>query len=339
MSKSLTNEDTPLICLEWDKAAELVDSAKKIIVVTHVQPDGDAIGSMMGLSMALREQGKTVLPVVDGGMPRGFAFVPGSDTICDNVKGFVPDLVISTDASDRGRIGDVGASALAHGTPFIQLDHHQTNLMFGDVNLVDARTVAAAEGVLDWLDQLGWSLTSTVAQCLLTGLVTDTLCFRTSNVTGTVLGKAQRLMEAGADLAAVVQRTVVRKSAKLMRLHGEVLSRIVLEDGIIWATITAEDFKAADMEVGAYTGLSSDLIQVDEAVISVTFTEMGDGRIDVSMRSVPGFDVSGIALELGGGGHVQASGCGLTGMTIQESVELVLPKLKAEAARGTPIYT
>jgi phosphoesterase RecJ-like protein len=338
MTKSLI-EDAPLICLEWDKAAELVAGAQKIVVVTHVQPDGDAIGSMMGLTTALREQGKTVLPVVDGGMPRGFAFVPGSETIRDNVKDFAPDLVISTDASDRSRIGDVGESALSYGTPLIQLDHHQTNLMFGDVNLVDARTVAAAEGVLDWLDQQGWPLSPDVAQCLLTGLVTDTLCFRTSNVTGTVLGKAQRLMLAGADLAAVVQRTVVRKSAKLMRLHGEVLSRIVLEDGVIWATVTAEDFRAAGMDVGAYTGLSSDLIQAEEAVISVTFTEMGDDRIDVSMRSVPGFNVSGIALELGGGGHVQASGCGLTGMTIQESIDLVLPKLKAEAARGAPIYT
>lgn len=338
MSKSLI-EDGPLICLEWDIAAELVDEAQKIIVVTHVQPDGDAIGSMMGLTMALREKGKTVLPVVDGGMPRGFAFVPGSETIRNSVDGFEPDLVISTDASDRARIGDVGEAALSYDTPLIQLDHHQTNLIFGDVNLVDARTVAAAEGVLDWLDQLGWVLSPVVAQCLLTGLVTDTLCFRTSNVTGTVLGKAQRLMEAGADLAAVVQRTVVRKSAKLMRLHGEVLSRIVLEDGVIWATVTADDFQAAGMEVGAYTGLSSDLIQAEEAVISVTFTEMGDGRIDVSMRAVPGFDVSGIALELGGGGHVQASGCGLKEMTIQESIELVLPKLKAEAASGTPLYT
>ena len=332
-------EDAPLVCLDWDKANELVDDAQKIIIVTHVHPDGDAIGSMMGLTMALREQGKTVLSVIDGGMPRGFAFVPGSETIQDNLKGFVPDLVISTDASDRERMGKVGESALAHGTPFIQLDHHQTNLIFGDVNLVDARTVAAAEGVLDWLDQRGWPLSPDVAQCLLTGLVTDTLCFRTSNVTGIVLGKAQRLMEAGADLAAVVQRTVVRKSAKLMRLHGEVLSRIALEDGVIWATVTAEDFEAAGMDVGAYTGLSSYLIQAEEAMISVTFTEMGDGRIDVSMRAVPGFNVSGIALELGGGGHVQASGCGLTGMTIQEGVALLIPKLKAEAARGALIYT
>ncbi len=338
MSKSLI-EDAPLVCLEWDKAEELLLNAQNIIVVTHVQPDGDAIGSMTGLTIALQERGKNVLPVVDGGMPRGFAFVPGSEMIQDNIDGFKPDLVISTDASDLRRIGDVGAAALVHGTPFIQLDHHQTNLMFGEVNLVDARTVAAAEGVLDWLDQLNWELSEAVAQCLLTGFVTDTLCFRTSNVTGTVLGKAQRLMEAGADLAAVVQRTVVRKSAKMMRLYGQVLSRIALENKVIWVTVSAEDFKAADMEVGSYTGLSSYLIQAEEAVISVAFTEMVDGKIDVSMRAIPGFNVSGVALELGGGGHVLASGCGLVGMTIEESVKLVIPKLKAEAARGAPVYT
>ncbi len=330
--------ETPLVHLEWDEARELVEQAQKIAVVTHIYPDGDAIGSLMGLTTALCEQGKEVVPFVDGGLPQRFAFVPDSDTIQGDVNGFDPDLVISTDASDKERLGDVGATLFNIGRPLIQLDHHQTNLLFGDVNLVDARTVAAAEGVLDWIDRMGWPLSAATAQCLLTGVVTDTLCFRTNNVTAAVMGKVQRLMTAGADLSSIVQRTLASQPTGLMRLYGRVLPRVMLEDGVVWATVTEEDYRAVGMEPGEYTGLSSYLVQVDDAVIAVVFTGLDRNRVDVSMRAVPGYDVSQVALNLGGGGHVLASGCTLRKTTLKASEERVIPLLKAEAQRGERVY-
>lgn len=332
------NEAEPLVHLEWGTACELVDRAERIAVVTHIYPDGDAIGSMMGLAQALREQGKTVYPFVDGGLPRRFAFVPNSADIQAEVSDQQFDLVISTDASDLSRLGKVGAVLHQQDCPLIQLDHHQTNLIFGDVNLVDARTVAAAEGILDWIDWMGWTLSKQTAQALLTGIVTDTMCFRTNNVTADLMGKVQRLMAAGADLNDIVQRTLASQPTGLIRLYGRVLPRLQLEDQVIWVTLTPDDYRAAHMEVGEYNGLSSYLVQADEAVIAAVFVLMEQGQVDVSMRAVPGYDVSQIALSMGGGGHVLASGCTLKNMTLEESVERLIPMLKAEATRGRRLY-
>lgn len=336
----MTNKiDVPLVKLEWDAANELVDNADNIVTVTHISPDGDAIGSLMGLTIALREHGKTVTPVVDGGCPDFLKFVPYSEDIRGTVDGLKPDLVISTDASDQPRIGKTGNQVLAsNGVPLIQLDHHQTNLLFGNANLVDARTVAAAEGVLDWITERGWEVSQDAAQALLTGFVTDTLCFRTSNVTASTFGKAQTLMEAGADLTLIVQNTMARKPTSRHRLYGHVLSRMKLEDGVIWLSLTVEDFKFAGMPLGEYTGLSGYLIEADEAYISATFKEIEETVIECSFRAVPGFDVSQVALSLGGGGHVLASGCTITGKSLEEVEQMVVPMLKRQVQLGKPIY-
>jgi phosphoesterase RecJ-like protein len=331
-------EAGPLVCLEWEKAHDLITRAQNIVVVTHIRPDGDAIGSLMGLTLVLREQGKAVTPVVDGGLPERFAFVPASRDILSNVDGLTPDLVISTDASDFERLGKAGIALRAKGCPLLQLDHHQTNLLFGDVQLVDARTAAAAEGVLDLMEYMGWELSLPVAQCLLTGIITDTLCFRTDNVTPAVMGKAQRLMAVGASLSAIVQRTLSRQPTRLLRLYGQVLSRLIVEDGVIWLTVTTDDYRAVGMEAGEYHGLASYLIESEDAVISLVFKAVEANEIEVSLRAVPGFDVAGLALELGGGGHVLASGFTLRKMNLEDAIALVLPKVKAAAASGQRVY-
>ncbi len=332
------NHQTPLVQLEWDKAAELVATAQKIAVVTHLQPDGDAIGSMMGLTLALRSLGKHVTPYVEGGLPERFAFVPSSTDIHSTLQSPLPDLVISTDSSDTERLGEIGAALLALGQPLIQLDHHQTNLMFGDANLVDARTAAASEGVLDWLDQLKIPLTAEIAQALLTGLVTDTLCFRTSNVSANTLQTGQRLIAAGANLTQVVQLALARIPTGLMRLQALAVSRMQIDDGLVWAAIDESDILACGMRVGDYTGLSGYLIQADDAKVSASFTIIGPD-VECSFRAIPGYNVAEISLALGGGGHVAAGGATLRGVTLDQALTRVLPMLKTELARGKPIYS
>lgn len=332
------NHQTPLVQLEWDKAANLVATAQKIAVVTHLQPDGDAIGSMMGLTLALRSLGKHVTPYVEGGLPERFAFVPSSADIHSTLQSPLPDLVISTDSSDTERLGEIGVALLALGRPLIQLDHHQTNLMFGDANLVDARTAAASEGVLDWLDQLQIPLTAEIAQALLTGLVTDTLCFRTSNVSANTLQTGQRLIAAGANLTQVVQLALARIPTGLMRLQALAVSRMQLDDGLVWAAIDESDILACGMRVGDYTGLSGYLIQADDAKVSASFTIIGSD-VECSFRAIPGYNVAEISLALGGGGHVAAGGATLRGMTLDQALTRVLPMLKTELARGKPTYS
>ncbi len=327
--------------LDWTEACDLVARSSSILVLTHVGPDGDAIGSMLGLAHALRGLEKRTITAVDGGVPDDLAFVPGSDAVYGSLDGSVlreaaVDLTIAVDCGDEPRMGAVGQVALQHGAPLINLDHHRTNTLFGAANLVDVGTVAAAEGVLDWLDRLGVPIDRTTAFCLLTGLVTDTLCFRTDNVTSNTLGKAQRLMAAGASLAEIVQRTVNRTSYAGLRLWARVMPTVRLDDHVIWATITRNMFADAGYPGTDDAGLVSTLVMTDEAYIAVVFKEKPDGAVEIGIRAVPGFDTSEVAVALGGGGHRLASGA-----TVGEPLDTLVPRVVAmlrEAVRcGSPL--
>ncbi len=322
--------------MDWNKAGQLVASAQTVIVLTHVNPDGDAIGSMLGVAHALLSSGKVVIPAVDGGVPFDLTFIPGSDLVRAGLDGTAADLVIAVDCGDAARMGQVGQAALKLGVPLINLDHHRTNTLFGDANLVDLRTVAASEGVLDWLEQMDIPISAAAAHCLLTGLVTDTLCFRTDNVTSETLGKAQRLMAYGGQLAEIVQHTVSRMSMADFRLWQSVLPLVQLEDHVIWVAIRQEAFAEAGQIGNDDGGLVSKLIEVDEAYVSVVFKEKQDGAVEIGIRAVPGFDTADAAVELGGGGHKLASGA-----TVREPLETLVPRvielMKHVVRAGAPL--
>jgi phosphoesterase RecJ-like protein len=323
--------------MDWDKAKTLLDGAQRIILLTHITPDGDAIGSSLGLGHALRSRGKQITWAVDEGAPGNLRFLPGADQIQKSLNGAQADLAIVTDCSDERRMGEIGKAVRALNLPLINLDHHITNTLFADANLVDALTAAAAEGVLDWLDRLEIPLTLEAAQCLLCGLVTDTLCFRTDNTTAATLNKAQRLMTAGGDLSAIVQRTVSRIPAAVVRLWGLVMPTVRLEDHVIWVKIAQAASKTAGAPAGKDGGLVSLLLQADDAYIACVLTE-SEAVTEISLRAVPGFDVSGAALSLGGGGHKLAAGAPVSG-SLDEVEARVIPLLKAAARVGKPTIT
>ncbi len=326
------------MALEWDKAAALLAEALDVVIVTHVKPDGDAIGSLLGLAWAFRQIGRQVTVAVDDGVPENLRFLPGADEVQSHLNGVATDLVVAVDCGDESRMGQVGAAAVASGAPLINLDHHVTNTGFGTANLVDLDTVASAEGIFDWLPRLGVKLDATIAACLLTGLVTDTLCFRTHNVTADVLGKAQQLMTAGASLGAITQRTVMRKPYAALRLWASVMPTVRLEDRVIWAVIDRQARQAADYVDSGDGGLVSLLASADEADVAAVFREQDDGRVEIGFRTVPGFDVSAVAMTLGGGGHPAASGATVDG-PLADAVDRTLELLRQVAREGTRVVT
>jgi phosphoesterase RecJ-like protein len=168
----------------------------------------------------------------------------------------------------------------------------------------------------------------------LTGLVTDTLCFRTSNTTPEVLEVAQRLMRGGASLMTVTQRTVNRQPFAMIKLWSEILPTIQLEDGVIWASTDQQTFDRAGLPVGD-TGLSSYLVTADEADMSAVFVQKqnpaGLAAVECSFRAKPGYNVATLALNLGGGGHPAASGCTMLG-TLDEVVPHIIGLMKAARA-------
>jgi len=319
----------------WTEATRAVTDAQRIVIVTHVAPDGDAIGTMLGLAHILRAMGKQVDAAVDGGVPVYLRYIPDSASVQRDIKAGEWDVFISADSSDEARTGDAGAYARAHSRVVINLDHHITNTHFGDIQLVVREAVSAAEVAFDWVTQgLQRPIQREAAQALLTGMVTDTLGFRTSNVTPRTLQIAQELMAAGASLTEITARTLDTRSFDSLLIWRVAFETLKLEDGVIWTEIPYSAFEDNHVDPGVELNLSEFLAKIDEAMVAVTFKQEREGLIRLSLRAKLGFDVGSVALALGGGGHQQASGATLPAIPMSEAVAQVLPLLKEAVKNG-----
>lgn len=318
---------------EWQNAASAIQSAERILVVTHLRPDGDAMGSSLGLGLALRQMGKDVTIAVDLGTPEFFSWMPSSDTVLPELTSGSWDLMISTDASDEERSGDVGIYGRANSKTVINIDHHRTNTYFGDIHLI-VDVPSASQIVFMLWEHMGIDWTPDIAQVLITGLVTDTLGFRITATTPVELGVAQKLMERGASLSEAMTRTLGVMSSQELLVWKSILPTVEIHGEIAEATIRRADIEAVGIDYFDTGSIVGFLRKVTEVRIGFVMREDPEGVIKVSLRSDPGYDVSEVAFQLGGGGHKQASGADFTG-TIEECRATVLPMLKDAAAKGT----
>jgi phosphoesterase RecJ-like protein len=208
------------------------------------------------------------------------------------------------------------------------VDHHITNPGFGEINLIDSAAASTAELLTELFPGLGLELTPDVAECLLTGLVTDTPGFRTSNTTVKTLGLAQVLMRAGAELHKVYDLSLFKRSFTAARLWGEGLCRMKMKNRIVWARLPLEARSAAGYQGFGDADLINVLTSVREADIAIILVERADGKVKISWRSVPGINVAKIALAFGGGGHPAAAGAEIPG-SLDEVEALVLGATRA----------
>jgi phosphoesterase RecJ-like protein len=197
--------------------------------------------------------------------------------------------------------------------PDLNIDHHVTNLRYGKMNLVDTAAVATAEIVADHLAEWDLPMTPEVASALLTGLITDTLGFRTSNMTPKALRLAANLMEAGAALPELYQRSLIERSFEAMRLWAVGLSKLTRDGRIVWTSLTRADRHASGYPGRDDADLINELSAISDAAVSIVFVEQPNGDVKVSWRAQPGIDISGIALKFGGGGHPSAAGAEVEG--------------------------
>jgi phosphoesterase RecJ-like protein len=310
-----------------------IHDARRVMVITHIGPDGDAIGSLLGLGWALRWLGKEYTLACADPVPRRFTYLPGSKAIVARPEPILSpaevdryDLVISLDCADLGRLGTAYDESLA-GLPLVNIDHHVTNTHFGTVNWVDTEVASAAEMVLSLVESMGVPLNPEIALCLLNGIVTDTRGFRIPNTPLRTMRAVLKLMEAGAQLPEITAHVFNLRPFSDICLWAKALQGLQLDGRIIWSQITqAMRQECASSEQGD-AGLVSFLGTADEADVAIVFIERDDGQVKVEMRSVPGVDVSTVAVALGGGGHPQASGCTLDG-DLNEVREKVLTAVK-----------
>lgn len=287
-------------------------SAKKVLVISHQRPDGDAIGSLLAVGLALICDGKEVQMVLKDGIPDNFRFLKGSELIKTKPHGRV-DYIIVVDSAEIERTD----TELNNDVPDLNIDHHKTNTNFALINLVESEAVATAEIITRYLPDFGYGITQPIANALLTGIVTDTIGFRTTNVNPQVLRMVADLMEMGGDLAEIYHKTIIEQSLASARYWGAGLTKIKMEDGLVWTTLSLSERQAAGYTARDDADLVKVLSAIEGAKIAVILTEQTGGYVKISWRlcngADPDFDVSDIAQKFGGGGHKAASGADVKG--------------------------
>lgn len=297
-----------------------LDKSKTIIIASHVRPDGDAIGSLLGLGLALINNGKSVQMVLADGVPSSFKHLEGTELILNEPRAD-SDTFITVDCADLKRVGRIFESL---GQPDINIDHHKTNENFGKLNLIEFDEVATAAILANHLPAWGFEITKPIAAALLTGIITDTLGFRTSNTNPSALRLCAMLMETGVNMPDLYMRSLVHKSFPAARYWGAGLSRLEQKNGMVWGTLTLDDRKSSGYGGNDDADLINLISSINGNKVGMVFVEQSDNHVKISWRALEdGIDVSPIAKQFGGGGHAAAAGADIPG-ALNEVQPLVL---------------
>ncbi|MBK9714396.1 MAG: DHH family phosphoesterase [Kouleothrix sp.] len=319
--------------------AAQIERAERIVILTHVNPDGDAIGSMLGMWHALKSMGKTALPLASSPMPGYTNWLPEAERIHVYEPGMAfpeVDLVIMVDTATLARVGrvyDEHALALA-AIPTVIIDHHVTNNGDGTLNLIVPEAASTAELLYGLFCAMGLTITPAMATCLLMGLTTDTQSFQTSATTANSLRVAAALLELGADQLRVVHEVYFALPPSSALLIGLALSEMRRDGPIAWSRVTLAMMQAAGADDEAVDEVVRMMQRVAGVRALVVFKERQGGSTKISLRSVQPINVSTLATRWGGGGHAQAAGATLL-MSPEQAEHEVLPQLRALAHEGS----
>ncbi len=301
------------------EAKQILQNAQHILVTSHIRPDGDAIGSLIALGLALQNADKTVQMVMEDGVPKSFRHLKGSELVKKKAIGEV-DAIVVVDCSDLERTGKVLQN---YPAPDINIDHHFTNLNFARVNLVDIKAAATTEMLAKIIPTIGLEISKPIAEALLTGLITDTIGFRTTSMRSNSLRTAADLMDFGTDLPDLYQKALHSRSFEAARYWGAGLTTIEHDNRMIWATLDLDARESANYPGNDDADLVNILTTINNIDIAVIFIEQPKDRVKVSWRARSGFDVSKVAMQFGGGGHKPAAGATIEGNLLDVQAEVL----------------
>lgn len=306
------------------KAHSLIAESDSAVVLSHQNPDGDAIGSALGLGLMLCRAGKKV----QAGWPEPFElpdkyrFLPGTELLTDPGDLTFDGLVVAVDCANTDRLGALGDAARL-APSLINIDHHPDNTLFGTVNIVDPTSSATAEILYRSAGKLGLELDGDVAVCLYTGIVTDTGRFQFSNTSAGTLRVASELIGLGVDPNRLYQEIFQGDSLPYLRFTGDVLSRAVFEpeSGLAYVFMSQGELGRFGVKMVETEDLIDSLRTLKGHRTAALFKELPDGRIRVSLRSRADIDVGAVARRLGGGGHRAAAGYTSKKSSFEEALE------------------
>jgi len=315
----------------WRDAVDTIRGASAIALACHQGPDGDALGSMLALGLALRKAGKDVVASWGSDpflVPKHYGFLPGQELIVEpHAYPAAPQLMITFDAGSFDRLGTLEPNGHAAGT-LIVVDHHVTNDEFGMINLVDPEAAASAIVTYRLIHELGIDLDAAIAKNLYTGIVTDTGSFKYRNTTPPVHEIAADLLQYDIGHDDIVRIVYDTHPYGFLKLVAVALDRAELrpDASMIWTWVTQEDLTRFGLDVEDTEGLIDIVRTADEAEVACVLKQGPDGTYKVSLRSKGNANVGRIAEEMGGGGHAFAAGF-TAGADARAAVDAVAQRL------------
>ena len=289
------------------ETGEILKAAQKLVIVSHVSPDGDTLGSALALMHAMRTLGKEVIMNVDDDISTVYSFLPG----IKEYRRFAPeesvdaDLLVIIDASSADRAGN--AMKVVKPQSVLNIDHHKTNTRFASYLYLDSDAAATAEIIYSLLREMGIGITTDIATCIYEGIYTDTGSFKYSNTTSNTLRTAAELLNYGVNPSLISDNMEIKSRTQVEMLRKVLATLTFLKDGKIAYIEIAPELYDHNVDTDAFISYPR---YVEGVEIAVLFKQVEDNLTRVSFRSKE-LDVAKIALSFGGGGHNKAAGCSI----------------------------
>lgn len=305
--------------IDLQRAAGLLREKDNILILTHRNPDGDTLGSGFALLRALKNMGKRARLQNNDPIPKKYEYLY-KDVIDDE---FQADFVVSVDVAERRLLGD-DLGALYGERVDLAIDHHETSRTFAKETYCESDSASCCELIYLLVEAMGTPITKEIADCIYTGMSTDTGCFRYSNVTPRTHEIAAKLIEAGADHSRINVRMFETKTMGDFMLQKMCLDTLeVIGDGkVAVISVTKDMLSECGVDKSALDAIKPLTRQIEGVEIGLTIKEESDGKAGVSVRTGENYDAAAICAHFGGGGHVRAAGCEIKG-TVEDAKETV----------------
>lgn len=292
-----------------DAYKHILDS-NNIFIASHVQPDGDNIGSMLSLGMALRRLNKNVYLLKSDEVPSDYTFLPNIELINDYDNSDEIDIFIALDSSDEGRLGK-NKDLLTKAKLIINIDHHISNTNFGHINIIDENASSTGELIYEFIKSMNISLDKDMATCIYTAISSDTGSFMYDNTSAKTHEIAAELIKVGIDKKEININLYQNKSLEKTKLFIKVMDNLELyfDNKVALAKVTQEMLNDCKAKMEDSEGIISFLRGISPVEVAILLKEFNDNEIKVSMRSKRYIDVAQICSNFGGGGHIRAAGC------------------------------
>jgi phosphoesterase RecJ-like protein len=307
-----------------DEVLNQIGRRQKFVLTSHARPDGDAVGSVLACGQILRSMGKQADVFLSDGVPYIYKPLPFAETVV--VAPTVPPeyeaaIILECDSVQRTRLDGLENHYL------INIDHHSTARPFANVNWIDPSACATAEMIFRLAREAGVRISSEIATCLYTAVLTDTGSFCFNGTNERTFALAQELVRAGADPSAIAQNVYFSNPTSKMRLLGSALSNLHQDGELAWMYISRDHMDRAEATDEDSEGLVNYALAIEGVEVALFFREQSDGRFRVSLRSKGAINVASVAERFGGGGHECASGCSIEG-PLSVAVERVLMQFR-----------